>query len=105
MQKQERQAEVEPLQEQATQMITQLEEEEKSLTHAHIEHATMIHEEITMQLVEAVTGKAVQVQERGRELLDKFHILVEVFQGACIVYVAWDEPHVSVGDLLGEGLV
>jgi hypothetical protein len=38
----------------------------------------MIHEDIIVQLVEAVIGKAAHVQERGRELTDKFHNLAKV---------------------------
>jgi hypothetical protein len=52
------------------------------MAQAHTESATMIHEEITTQSVEALTGKVVQVQARGRELADKFHSLAEVVQGA-----------------------
>jgi DNA repair exonuclease SbcCD ATPase subunit len=47
--KQERQAELEPLQEQATQMIAQLEEEKKSMAQAQTEGATLMQEEITTQ--------------------------------------------------------
>jgi hypothetical protein len=42
-------------------MIAQLEEEKKSMTQAHTESATLIHEEITTQSVEALIGKATQV--------------------------------------------
>jgi hypothetical protein len=83
MQKQERQVEVEPLQEQAAQMITQLEEEKKSMAQAHIESATLIHEDITAQSVEALTGKVMQVKMRGRELAEKFQILETTIEGAC----------------------
>jgi hypothetical protein len=55
--KQARQAELEPLQEKATQMITQLEEEKKNMAQAQTEGATLIQEEITTQSVEALTGK------------------------------------------------
>jgi uncharacterized membrane-anchored protein YhcB (DUF1043 family) len=40
--KQERQAQLEPLQEQATQMIVQLEEEKTSMAQAHSEGATLL---------------------------------------------------------------
>jgi hypothetical protein len=45
--KQERQAGLEPLQEQAARMIVQLEEEKKSMAYAHKEGATLMHEEVT----------------------------------------------------------
>jgi hypothetical protein len=57
MQRQERQAQMEPLQDQATQMIMQLEEEKKNMVQAQGECATMIQEEITMQALEALTEK------------------------------------------------
>jgi hypothetical protein len=73
---------MEPLQEKAVQMITQLEEEKKNMAQAQTECATMIQEEITVQALEALTEKVMQVQERGRELADKFHSLAEVVEGA-----------------------
>jgi hypothetical protein len=48
----------------------------------HIESATLIIEDITTQSVEALTKKSVQIKARGRELVDKFHSLEEVVQGA-----------------------
>jgi hypothetical protein len=82
MNKQERQAQLEPLQEQATQMIVQLEEEKTSMAHAHSESTTLLQEHITMQIVEALTDKAAQVKEKGKELAEKFHSLEKVVQGA-----------------------
>jgi hypothetical protein len=57
-----------------------------------------------VQVLEALTEKSSQVQARGRELAHKFHILAEVVEGACNVYVSWDEEHVSIGGLLGTSL-
>jgi hypothetical protein len=53
--KKERQVELEPLQEQVTQMIVQLEEEKKSMALAQREGATLMQEDITVQSVEALT--------------------------------------------------
>jgi hypothetical protein len=61
-------------------MIAQLEEEKKNMVQANIECATMIREDITSQELEVLTKKAVQIHERGRELVDKFHSLAEVFE-------------------------
>jgi chromosome segregation ATPase len=80
-QKHERQEEVEPLQEKVVQLIVQLEEEKRNMEQAQTEGTTLIQEEITMQSVEALTGRVMQVQARGRELADKFHSLAEVVQG------------------------
>jgi hypothetical protein len=43
----------------------------------------MIQEEITVQALEALTEKVVQVQARGRELANKFHSLAEAVEGVC----------------------
>ena len=67
------------------------------MAHAQIKCVAMIQEEITTQALEALAEKALQVQERGRELTDKFHNLVEASVGACNAQVASDDPHVSVG--------
>jgi predicted nucleic acid-binding Zn-ribbon protein len=77
------QEELELIQEQAMQMIVQLEEENKNMTQAQTKCVALIQEEIITQSMEALTGKVTQVQERGRELTHKFHNLVEAIQGAC----------------------
>jgi hypothetical protein len=58
-----------------------LDEEKRNMEHAHTEVTTLIQEEITMQSVEALTGRTTQVQEKGREIDDKFRKLIEVVQG------------------------
>jgi hypothetical protein len=73
---------MEPLQDQATQLIAQLEEEKKNMAKTHAECTTMVQEEITMQNLEALTEKAAQVQIRGRELADKFQSLAEIVKRA-----------------------
>jgi hypothetical protein len=44
--------------------------------------ATITHEDITTQTLKSLEKKDAQVQERGRELADKFHSVVEDFGGA-----------------------
>jgi hypothetical protein len=59
MQKQERQVEVEPLQEKAVQMIVQLEEEKRNMVQgAQTESTTLIQEEITMQFSRGTDRKS-----------------------------------------------
>jgi hypothetical protein len=53
------------------------------MAQTHVECTTMVQEEVTMQNLEALTEKAVQVQTRGRGLVDKFHSLAEAIKGAC----------------------
>jgi hypothetical protein len=80
--KQEREAQLEPLQEQVALMIVNLEEEKKSMAQAHSEGTTLLQEEITTQIVEALTDKVVQVKEKRKELVERFHSLEKVVQGA-----------------------
>jgi len=79
--KQEGQAELETLQEQATQMIVQLEEKKTSRVQTQANIATLRQEEITVQTIEALIGKDAQIRERGKELKDKFHSIEKVVQG------------------------
>jgi hypothetical protein len=59
-----------------------LEDEKKSMAHTQEENETLLQEEITTQSIEALTNKAAQIRERGKELKDTFHSLAEDFQGA-----------------------
>jgi hypothetical protein len=58
-QKHEIQVQMEPLQDQAMHMITQLEEEKSNMVQAQIECVVMIQEDITMQALEVFTEKVV----------------------------------------------
>jgi hypothetical protein len=73
--KQERQVELEPLQEKEAQMIAQLEDEKKIVPQEQTEGATLMQEKVTVQSVEALTGKAMQIREKGKELEETFHSL------------------------------
>jgi hypothetical protein len=42
-----------------------------------------MQEEITMQTVEVLTNKAMQMREKGKELAEKFLSLDREVQGAC----------------------
>jgi predicted nucleic acid-binding Zn-ribbon protein len=80
--KQARQAQLEPLQEKATQIIVKLEKEKTRMAQDHAESTESLKEHITTQRVEELTGKVVQAREKGEELEGKFHSLAEVVQGA-----------------------
>jgi hypothetical protein len=49
-----------------------MEEDKKSMVQTYIKSATLIHEEIAMQSVEALIGKVAQVKMREKELATKF---------------------------------
>jgi hypothetical protein len=74
---------MEPLQDQTTQMIMQLEEEKGNMVKAQEECTTLIQEKIIVKEVEMLMEKFVQVQTRGRELAEKFHSIAEVVKGVC----------------------
>jgi predicted RNase H-like nuclease (RuvC/YqgF family) len=73
---------LEPLQEQATQIIVELEEEKTRMAQVHAESAESLKEHITMQMVEELTEKVVQAKAKWEELEGKFHDLEKVVQGA-----------------------
>jgi hypothetical protein len=56
--KHERKVQMEPLQYQEAQLITQLEEEKRNMVKAQAKGATIIQEEITMQTLEVLTEKS-----------------------------------------------
>jgi hypothetical protein len=58
-----------------------LEEGKKRMAHAHTESIALLQEQITTQMVKALTNKVVQVKEKGKELVEKFHSLEKDVQG------------------------
>jgi hypothetical protein len=58
---------MEPLQEKAAEIITQLEEKKKSMAQTQEECTTIIQEEVTMQALEVLTKKYVQVMQEHRQ--------------------------------------
>jgi hypothetical protein len=76
------QAQLEPLQDKATKIIVELEEEKEIMSQGHAKSAKSLKEHIATQRVEDLTGKAVQAREKGEELEGIFHSLAEVVQGA-----------------------
>jgi lipid II:glycine glycyltransferase (peptidoglycan interpeptide bridge formation enzyme) len=81
--KQTRKSQLEPLQEKATQIIVELEEEKTRMAQDHAESAESLREHIIAQRIEELTDKVVQAREKGEELEGKFHILAKAVQGAC----------------------
>jgi hypothetical protein len=64
--KQQRQAELEPHQEKAAQMIMHFEEEKKNMTQAQMECTTLIQEDIIVRSMEALTENTCRSrQEEG----------------------------------------
>jgi hypothetical protein len=77
-QKKDRQAQMEPLQEWAVEVIAQAEEAKKNMAQTQAECAEMINEEITVQVLDALREKTVQAQTQAKELTEKFQTLAGV---------------------------
>ena len=85
-------------------MIVQMKADKNNMAQTQEECTTIVQEEVTSYNLEALIEKDVQVQTRGRGLGYKFHSLAKVVKGVHSAQVAWDEPHVSVGGMLGTCL-
>jgi uncharacterized coiled-coil DUF342 family protein len=74
-QKKERQAQMEPLQERATEVIAQVEDAKKNMAQTQAECTEMINDEIAVQVLDALREKTVQAQTQAKELTEKFQAL------------------------------
>jgi hypothetical protein len=81
-QKKDRQAQMEPLQELAAEVIAQAEEAKKNMAQIQAECTEMINEEITMQVLDALREKTTQAQTQARELTEKFQTLAGAVEEA-----------------------
>jgi hypothetical protein len=90
--KQARQAQLDPLQDQAKQMITMLEIEKVGMEQAHEDNKEALKEHMTVQDVEIIAEKSVQAKDKETYLAQKFHALEVALQKVNQVWVARDEP-------------
>jgi hypothetical protein len=74
-QKKERQAQMEPLQERATEVIAQAEEAKTYMAQTQAECARMVSDEIAVQVLDALKEKTVQAQTQATELTEKFQAI------------------------------
>jgi predicted nucleic acid-binding Zn-ribbon protein len=74
-QKKECQAQMEPLQEWATEVIAQVEDAKKNMAQTQAECAGMINDEIAVQVLDALKEKTVQAQTQAKELTEKFQVI------------------------------
>jgi uncharacterized coiled-coil DUF342 family protein len=74
-QKKERQAQMEPLQERAAEVIAQAEDTKKNMAQTQAECTEMINDEIAVQVLDALREKTVQAQTQAKELTEKFQAL------------------------------
>lgn len=79
--KQDMLAQLEPLQEQAMQIIVKLEKEKMRMSQYYVESTESLKEYITSQQVKDLTEKVVQGREKGEELKGKFNSLAQVVEG------------------------
>jgi hypothetical protein len=80
MEKQLRQAQLEPLQEGAEMMITELEATKGRIEKLHLESVEVLKEHITMQLVESIAERSVQEKTQVQELTGRFEVLKKSVQ-------------------------
>jgi hypothetical protein len=66
---------MEPLQDLTTKIIAQAEEAKKKMAQTQAECATMINEDITVKVLDALKEKTVQAQTQENELTEKFQTL------------------------------
>jgi predicted nucleic acid-binding Zn-ribbon protein len=75
MQKKERQAQMEPLQERVAEVIAQAEEAKTYMAQTQAECAGLISDEIAVQTVDTLKEKTVQAQTQAMELKEKFQAI------------------------------
>jgi peptidoglycan hydrolase CwlO-like protein len=73
--KQERQAQLEPFQQQAEGMIDELQIEKGRWEHVLAESREVLKENITTQGLETLEGKSAEAKEKATKLGKKFHVL------------------------------
>jgi DNA repair exonuclease SbcCD ATPase subunit len=81
-QKKERQAQMEPLQERAAEVIAQAEEAKKNMAQTQAECTEMISDEIAVQVLDALREKTTQAQTQAKELTEKFQALAGAIEEA-----------------------
>jgi hypothetical protein len=78
----ERQAQMEPLQERAREVIAQEENAKKNMAQTHAKCAEMISDEIEVQVLGALREKTAQSQAQAKELTEKFQTLAREIEEA-----------------------
>jgi hypothetical protein len=96
---------MELLQERAAEVIVQTKDAKKNMAQTQAECAGIVSDEIVVQVLDALKEKTTQAQKKEKELTEKFQAIPGEIDEAHKVYVAQDEPHVSVGGLLDVGRI
>jgi hypothetical protein len=80
-QKQERQAQMEPLQERVAEVLAQAEEAKAHIAQTQAECVELISDEIAVQIVDTLKEKTVQAQTQATELKEKFQAITKEIEG------------------------
>jgi peptidoglycan hydrolase CwlO-like protein len=81
-QKQERQAQMEPLQERVAEVLAQVEEAKTQIAQTQAECVELISDEIAVQTVDTLKEKTAQAQTQATELKEKFQAITKEIEGA-----------------------
>jgi peptidoglycan hydrolase CwlO-like protein len=81
-QKQERQAQMEPLQEWVAEVLAQAEEAKEHIAQTQAECVELISDEIAVQIVDTLKEKTAQAQTQATELKEKFQAITKEIEEA-----------------------
>jgi chromosome segregation ATPase len=81
-QKQERQAQMEPLQERVAEVLAQAEEAKTQIAQTQEECAGLISDEVAVQVVDTIKEKTAQAQTQAAELKEKFQTITKEIEEA-----------------------
>jgi hypothetical protein len=81
-QKQERQAQIEPLQEQVAAILAQAEGAKTQIAQTQAECARLLSDEVTVQVVDTIKKKTAQALTKARELKEKFQTITKKIEEA-----------------------
>ena len=102
-QKQERQAQIEPLKERVAEVLAQEEGARKQIAQTQLECIGLMSEEVETQTINTIKEKTAQALTKAIELQEKFQTITKEIEEAQRKQVTQEESHVSVGGLLAPG--
>ena len=102
-QKQERRAQIEPLQERVAKILAQAEGDKKNIAQTQAECVGFLRNEVVVQVVDTIKENTMQALTKVVELKEKFQMITKEIEESQKDQVTLDESHVSVGGLLAPG--
>ena len=102
-QKQECQAQIEPLQKWVEEILAQEEGDKTQIAQTQTECARLLSNRVAVQVVDTIKEKTVQAVTKVVELKEKFKMITKEIEEAQKDQVTRDELHANVGGLLAPG--